>query len=134
MNKILLNILIFVCSQQFILATEVNKKIEPKLGICISCYIDSFCDHDIYDTYKVNQKNCENCVKEVYSVCHLGHTMCGQCIYENITDGIKNKEGTINCYYCDIDPDKEFGKTKFQPCHEPINKEIIFAWLFSTII
>ena len=124
MNKILLNILIFFSSQQIILGAQYNEKLETKLGFCLDCYLAN-CDqiHDIPSIF--NEKSCQECVKQVYSVCSKGHTMCGQCIYENITDGINNKEGTINCYYCDIDPDKEFGKTKFQPCHEPINREII---------
>ena len=133
MNKILLNILMFVGFQQFILGAEANKEPETKLGFCLSCYIDNICAHEIYDTYEEeNQNNCPNdylnkCVKQVYSVCSKGHTMCGQCIFYSITEGIYNEEGTINCYYCDINPDKEFGKNrkKFQPCHEPINREII---------
>ena len=123
MNKILLNILIFVGFQQFILATEVNKKIEPKLGICISCYMDSFCDHDIYDTYKVNPKNCENCVKEVYSVCHLGHTMCANCIYEFVDNGLKNNSGAIKCI-C-FNQEKPIGKKEFKPCKELIDKKVV---------
>ena len=70
MNKILLNILIFVGFQQFILGaenniilgTEVDKKIEPKLGVCLYCYTFLACDHPIYDTYEEGKNNCENCV------------------------------------------------------------------------
>ena len=119
MSQILLNILIFVGSQQFILGAQYNEKLKTKLGFYLSCYEDNSCTHDIYDTYEEeNQNNCpENypnkCVKQIYSVCSKGHTMCGQCIYASITNGIKNKEGTINCFYCDIDPKKKFGKKIF---------------------
>ena len=78
MNKILLNILIFVGFQQFILGTEVNEEPKPKLGVCLYCYVIRPCTHDIYDTYKENQNNCTECVKEVYSVCPSGHTMCAE--------------------------------------------------------
>ena len=113
--------------QQFILGAEANKEPETKLGFCISCYlaICTFNEHDIPNVF--NDGFCKECVKQVYSVCSKGHTMCGQCIYERITDGINYKEGAINCYYCNVDPQKEFGKNrkKFQPCYEPISKEII---------
>lgn len=133
MNKILLNILIFVGSQQFILGAEANKEPETKLGFCLSCYEDNACNHEIYDTYEEEDQNIcpqdypDKCVKQVYSVCSQGHTMCMKCIYDSITNGLKNVGGTINCFYCNIDPDKEFDKNKkkFQPCLEPISKEII---------
>ena len=125
MNKILLNILIVIGFQQFILGAEANKEPETKLGFCISCYlaICTFNEHDIPNVF--NDGFCKECVKQVYSVCSKGHTMCGQCIYESITNGLNNMGAIINCFYCDINPDKEIGKKKFQPCHEPINREII---------
>ena len=125
MNKILLNILIFVGFQQFILGAEANKEPETKLGFCLSCYLTNCTEHDIPSVF--DEKFCKECVKQVYSVCSKGHTMCGKCIYDSITYGIDNMGGTINCFYCNIDPDKDFGKNKkkFQPCHEPISREII---------
>ena len=77
MNKILLNILMVVGFQQFILGAEaniilgpeVNENPEPKLGVCLSCYSVS-CQHKIHDTYtKEDPSNCKECVKEVYPVC-----------------------------------------------------------------
>ena len=125
MNRILLNILIFVGFQQFILGAEANKEPETKLGFCLSCYLTNCTEHDIPSVF--DEKFCKECVKQVYSVCSKGHTMCGKCIYDSITYGIDNMGGTINCFYCNIDPDKDFGKNKkkFQPCHEPISREII---------
>ena len=123
MNKILLNILMVVGFQQFILGAEANKEPEMKLGFCLSCYLTNCIIHDIPSVF--DEESCKECVKQVYSVCSKGHTMCGQCIYESITEGIDNKEGAINCYYCNVDPQKEFGKKKFQPCYEPISREII---------
>ena len=44
--------------------------------------------HTIYDTYEKGQENCEECVKEVYPVCHLGHTMCADCILYQVKKGL----------------------------------------------
>lgn len=78
MNKILLNILIFVGFQQLILGANVNKDPEPKLGICLYCYTENECEHAIVES--CTSETCKNkygtCVKEVYSVCSKGHTMC----------------------------------------------------------
>lgn len=116
----------FVGFQQFILGTEINKKIEPKIGVCLFCYTDSLCSHNIYDTYDKKEDNtfCKECVKEeVYSVCHLGHTMCGNCIYTCIENGLKYNGGKIKCV-C-FNTDQEIGGKKIKPCKELIDKEIV---------
>ena len=126
MNKILLNILMFVGFQQFILGaevniilgTEVNKKIEPKLGVCLSCYVTLGCDHDIDDP-----NNCPICVKEVYPVCSKGHTMCGQCIYEFVEKGINNYKGKIECAF--FNQKGLVGGKNFEPCRDLIDKKVV---------
>ena len=126
MNKILLNILMFVGFQQFILGaevniilgTEVNKKIEPKLGVCLSCYVTLGCDHDIDDP-----NNCPICVKEVYPVCSKGHTMCGQCIYEFVEKGINSYKGKIECAF--FNQEGPVGGKNFEPCEELIDKKVV---------
>ena len=132
MNKILLNILIFVGFQQFILGAEnniilgpeVNKEIEPKLGVCLSCYSYSGCQHDIYDTYtEGDPKNCEDCVKEVYPVCSEGHTMCGQCIYEFVEKGINSYKGKIECAF--FNQKGLVGGKNFEPCRDLIDKKVV---------
>ena len=127
MNKILLNILIFVGFQQFILGaenniilgTEVDKKIEPKLGVCLYCHTN-YCNHDIDDP---EYKNCTDCVKEVYSVCNLGHTMCADCIYNFVDDGLRNNKGIIICV-C-FNQKKPIGGKEFKPCGELIDKKVV---------
>ena len=126
MNKILLNILMFVGFQQFILGaevniilgTEVNKKIEPKLGVCLSCYVTLGCDHDIDDP-----NNCPICVKEVYPVCSKGHTMCGQCIYEFVEKGINSYKGKIECAF--FNQKGLVGGKNFEPCRDLIDKKVV---------
>lgn len=83
MNKILLNILIFVGFQQLILGAKINKDHKPKLGICLSCYTDNLCQHAIVEpcTSETCKDGIGTCVKKVYSVCSKGHTMCADCIY-----------------------------------------------------
>ena len=123
MNKILLNILMFVGFQQFILGTEVNKKIEPKKGVCLFCYTD-WCNHNIDDP---EYKNCPNCVKEVYSVCFKGHTMCAECILDYVYNGINYNGGKIKCI-C-FNQEKPIGGKKIKPCKELINKKIVMQIL-----
>ena len=119
MNKILLNILMFVGFQQFILGTEINKKIEPKLGVCLSCYAFTPCEHEI----KEDNNNCPDCVKEVYSVCSKGHTMCGQCIYEFVEKGINSYKGKIECAF--FNQKGLVGGKNFEPCEELIDKKVV---------
>ena len=83
MNKILLNILMFVGFQQIILGD-----LESKKGTCLLCY--TFCGHD-------NSTTCENCYKQVYSVCSQKHTMCQDCIYDQFNNDLTNNRGTIKC-------------------------------------
>ena len=99
MNKILLNILMVVGFQQFILGTEANKEPETKLGFCLSCYLIN-CDqtHDIPSVF--NEESCKECVKQVYSVCSKGHTICESCIIERINNDIKENMGIVRCYTC----------------------------------
>ena len=127
MNKILLNILMFVEFQQFILGTEVNKNPEPKLGVCLSCYAISYCQHKIYDTYKKGQNNCTECVKEVYSVCHLGHTMCAECILKHVKDGVKDNRGVIKCVF--FNQKKPIYEKEFNPCLAQIDKKVVIQIL-----
>ena len=116
----------FVGFQQFILGaevniilgTEVNKKIEPKLGVCLSCYVTLGCDHDIDDP-----NNCPICVKEVYPVCSKGHTMCGQCIYEFVEKGINSYKGKIECAF--FNQEGPVGGKNFEPCEELIDKKVV---------
>ena len=127
MNKILLNILIFVGFQQFILGAEVNEEPKPKLGVCLYCYVIVPCTHDIYDTYKENQNNCTECVKEVYSVCPSGHTMCAECILRQVEDGVKNDRGVVKCYF--FNQEKPIGKKEFNPCLAQIDKKVVIQIL-----
>ena len=127
MNKILLNILIFVGFQQFILGAEVNKKIEPKLGVCLYCYTFLACDHPIYDTYEEGKNNCENCVKEVYSVCPEGHTMCAECILEHVNNGVKDNRGVIKCIF--FNQKEPIYEKEFNPCLAQIDKKVVIQIL-----
>ena len=124
MNKILLNILMFVGFQQFILGTEVNKKIEPKLGVCLSCYVYYGCQHDICDIYEEGDpNNCPTCVHKVYPVCYLKHTMCADCIYEFVFKGVNSNRGKIECAF--FNQKGPVGGKKFEPCKELINKKVV---------
>ena len=135
MNKILLNILIFVGFQQFILGaenniilgTEVDKKIEPKLGVCLYCYTFLACDHPIYDTYEEGKNNCENCVKKVYSVCPEGHTMCAECILEHVNNGVKDNRGVIKCIF--FNQKEPIYEKEFNPCLAQIDKKVVIQIL-----
>ena len=99
MNKILLNILMFVEFQQFILGAQYNEELETKLGFCLSCYLAN-CDqtHNIPSVF--NEESCKECVKQVYSVCSKGHTICESCIIERINNDIKENMGIIRCCTC----------------------------------
>ena len=123
MNKILLNILMFVGFQQFILGTEVNKKPEPKKGVCLFCHTN-WCNHNIDDP---KYENCTDCVKEVYSVCFKGHTMCAECILDYVYNGINYNGGKIKCI-C-FNQEKPIGGKKIKPCKELINKKIVMQIL-----
>ena len=132
MNKILLNILIFVGSQQFILGTknniilgpEVNKEIEPKLGVCLSCYVTLGCDHDIHGTYTTDDpNNCPICVHKVYPVCYLKHTMCADCIYEFVFKGVNSNGGKIECVF--FNQKEPVGGKNFEPCKDLIDKKVV---------
>ena len=124
MNKILLNILMVVGFQQFILGTEVNKKIEPKLGVCLSCYTTLPCTHDIHDTYtEEDPNNCPNCVQEVYPVCYLKHTMCANCIYDFVVKGLNSYGGKIECAF--FNQQIPVGGKNFKPCRDLIDKKVV---------
>lgn len=73
----------FVGFQQIILGD-----LESKKGTCLLCY--TFCEHD-------NSTTCENCYKQVYSVCSQKHTMCQDCIYEQFNNNLTNNRGIIKC-------------------------------------
>ena len=85
MNKILLNILIFFSSQQIILGDLKSKE-----GTCLLCFANAGCDHD-------KDTKCENCYKQVYSVCSQKHTMCQGCIYDQFNNDLKNNQRIIKC-------------------------------------
>jgi hypothetical protein len=125
MNKILLNILIFVGFQQFILGAKINKDPEPKLGICLSCYSNNMCKHAIVES--CTSETCKNedvtCVKYVYSVCSMGHTMCANCIYWFVENGLNYERGRINCIGFNLQ--KSMGGKNFAECKEIIAKEVV---------
>ena len=132
MNKILLNILMVVGFQQFILGAEaniilgaeVNKEIEPKLGVCLYCYAVSGCKHDICDTYTEGDKsNCKECVRKVYPVCYLKHTMCADCIYDFVEKGVNRYKGKIECAF--FNQKGLVGGKNFEPCKELIDKKVV---------
>ena len=109
----------FVGFQQFILGTEVNKKPEPKKGVCLFCHTN-WCNHNIDDP---KYENCTDCVKEVYSVCNSGHTMCADCIYEFVFKGVNSNRGKIECAF--FNQKGPVGGKKFEPCKELINKKVV---------
>ena len=125
MNKILLNILIFVGFQQLILGANINKDPEPKLGICLFCYTENLCEHTIVEP--CTSKTCKNalgtCVKKVYSACSKGHTMCADCIYGFVENGLNNEEGIIKCIGFNLQ--KSIGGKNFEECKELIAKEVV---------
>lgn len=121
MNKILLNILIFVGFQQLILGAKINKDHKPKLGICLSCYTENMCKHAIVEP--CTSKKCRACVKEVYSVCSKGHTMCADCIYYFVENGLTYESGIIKCIGFNLQ--QSMGSKNFAECKELIAKEVI---------
>lgn len=84
MNKILLDILIFVGFQQIILGD-----LESKEGTCLQCFADN-CGHN-------KNTKCDKCYKQVYSVCSQKHTMCQDCIYDQFDNDLKNNQRIIKC-------------------------------------
>lgn len=77
----------FVGFQQIILGD-----LKPKKGICLQCFAD-ICSHD-------KNTGCDNCYKQVYSVCSQKHTMCQNCIYNQFDNDLKEHMGIVKCCTC----------------------------------
>ena len=111
MNKILLNILMFIGFQQFILGTDVNKKIEPEKGVCIICLIEDLLESQENNVHYYLKKK-----KEVYSVCKLKDKLCANCILYCIKNGLNENQGVIKC-------------PNFNNCKDLIDEKIIIQIL-----